>query len=86
MMTVTNNLVFVMYIYHKPIHRSFNATVLTAVAQIMSPDNLFIIEGDSPNVQTLDDGELCVEIVPSGFPGFAQVTVSASDDSATRKF
>ena len=52
---------------------------------MMDPINLFFIEGNSPNVRSLDDGELCAEIVPSGFPGFAQVTISASDDSATRK-
>ena len=59
--------------------------MFTAVAQIVDPVNLIFVEGDSPNERSLNNS-LCVEIVPPGFPGFAQVTVSAFDELATRKF
>ena len=57
---------------------------LVAVAQFIDTIDLIFREGDSPNQLPLVNDELCVEVVPPGYPGVVQVTVDTTDDSATR--
>ena len=57
---------------------------LVAVAQFIDVVDLIFREGDSPNLLQLFDDEICVELVPPGYPGVAQVMVNTTDDSATR--
>ena len=54
------------------------------MAQFIDAIDLIFREGDSPNFLSLNNDDICVEIAPPGYPGIAQVTVSTTDNSATR--
>ena len=61
----------------------FVSIALIAVAQFIDSGDFSFIEGDAPNQRPLLD-DICVEIVPPGFPGIAEVVVSTTDASAIR--
>ena len=54
------------------------------MAQFIDVGDFFFVEGDSLNQRALLD-DICVEIVPPGYPGIAQVVVSTNDETTTRK-
>ena len=56
-----------------------------AVAQFIDSGDFLFVEGDAPNQRPLLD-DICIEIVPPGFPGIAQVVVSITDASAIRMY
>lgn len=60
------------------------SAVLVAAAEFIDAVDLIFREGDSPNQLPLINDELCVEILPPGYPGVVQVAVNTADDSATR--
>ena len=55
------------------------------MAQFIDVGDFFFVEGDAPNQQPLLN-DICVEIVPQGYPGVAQVVVSTTDGTATRMY
>ena len=55
------------------------------MAQFIDSGDFSFIEGDAQNQRPLLD-DICVEIVPPGFPGRAQVVVSTTDASAIRMY
>jgi hypothetical protein len=56
-----------------------------AVAQFIDSSDFLFVEGDAPNQRPLLD-DVCVEIVPPGFPGIAQVNVFTADATTTRMY
>ena len=61
------------------------SVALVAVAQFIDVGDFFFVEGDAPNQQPLLN-DICVEVVPPGYPGIAQVIVSTNDETATRTY
>ena len=73
------------YLSRLEVNLLFFSAALVAVAQFIDVGDFFFVEGDAPNQQLLLN-DICVEIVPQGYPGVAQVVVSTTDGTATRMY